>query len=265
MIKSIIKNLLLKRGKLLNNIFYKKRMFHDFFDMLQPVHGGYDLIRVGSKYDGGYLLPNDLKNIKYCFSPGVSDNSTFEEDLYENFNIKSYMCDNSIDTPSIFSEGFHFIKKHLSTKSNDHNITLDEWISNNLSDQEMVLQMDIEGSEYDIILNSKPEILDKFRIIVIEFHSFEQIFTYGGFKLLKNTFKKLLANHSVIHIHPNNIVRPFIYKEYEIPTGLEITLLRNDRIKDFTLRKLFPHELDSPTNKDNFNFALPKCFYEKIT
>ena len=40
-----------------------------------------NLIRVGSKNDGGYLVPDDLKNINACFSPGVDLNVSFETDL----------------------------------------------------------------------------------------------------------------------------------------------------------------------------------------
>lgn len=263
MIKQAIKKILISKGKNISNIFFDKEKFQVFFNMIRPIHGGYSLIRAGSLNDGGYLIPDDLNGIKYCFSPGVNDNSTFEDFLCQNYNIECYMCDNSVESPSINNNRFHFIKKHLNTKSDNLNIKLDEWIENNLFDNEMILQMDIEGSEYDIILNAEKETLNKFRIIVIEFHSFEQIFTYGGFKLLNNTFEKLLQNHSIIHIHPNNIIDTFNYKGYEIPTGLEMTFLRNDRIKNRTFIKNFPNKLDSPSNHQLFNFPLPKCFYEK--
>ena len=72
--------------------------------------------------------------------------------------------------------------------------------------------------------------------------------------------------YSIVHIHPNNIVKPFKYKNIEIPVGLEITFLRNDRIKAKTFSKSFPHILDKPCLKQNFDFPLPEVFYnpEKI-
>ena len=42
--------------------------------------------------------------------------------------------------------------------------------------QEILLQMDVEGSEYEIINRIKEANLNKFKILVIEFHYFEQIF-----------------------------------------------------------------------------------------
>ena len=32
-----------------------------------------DLVRIGGEGDGGYLLPDIMNKVRYCFSPGVSD------------------------------------------------------------------------------------------------------------------------------------------------------------------------------------------------
>ena len=45
---------------------------------LRPQDCGKDLIRIGGGRDGGYLLPDDLKGIQYCFSPGVGGLADFE-------------------------------------------------------------------------------------------------------------------------------------------------------------------------------------------
>jgi len=47
--------------------------------MIQPVAVGYDLIRIGGEGDGGYLIPDDLEGVKYCFSPGVDQTADFEK------------------------------------------------------------------------------------------------------------------------------------------------------------------------------------------
>jgi len=44
---------------------------------LHPVPCGYELIRVGTANDGGYLIPDDVGGIAMCFSPGVSTNADF--------------------------------------------------------------------------------------------------------------------------------------------------------------------------------------------
>ena len=51
----------------------------EFLRHLHPIE--FNLIRVGSEHDGGYLVPDDLESISSCFSPGVSTNADFETEL----------------------------------------------------------------------------------------------------------------------------------------------------------------------------------------
>jgi hypothetical protein len=81
-----------------------------------------------------------------------------------------------------------------------------------------------------------------------------------GFKLIDLTFKKLLRDFDVVHIHPNNYAKPFVYGRYEIPPIMEFTFLRKDRISTRRPALTFPHPLDRsnfPLKKD---FPLPKCW-----
>ena len=48
---------------------------------LRPMDCGKKLIRIGGNEDGGYLVPDDLEGIEYCFSPGVSTTVDFETHL----------------------------------------------------------------------------------------------------------------------------------------------------------------------------------------
>ena len=72
-----------------------------FLKSLAPVKTDYDLVRIGSENDGGYLVPDDLNDLQYCFSPGVSVNSDFEKHLYDEYKVRSFLCDFSVDKPSI--------------------------------------------------------------------------------------------------------------------------------------------------------------------
>ena len=60
--------------------------------------------------NGGYLVPNCLDDIKFCFSAGVDDKISFENDLY-NRNIKSFLADYSQD--SKIPDQFFFEKNIL--------------------------------------------------------------------------------------------------------------------------------------------------------
>ena len=62
----------------------------------KPTLTNHKLIRIGEKNDGGYLIPDILKEIKYCFSAGVGHTNEFETDLNK-YEIKSFLADYSID------------------------------------------------------------------------------------------------------------------------------------------------------------------------
>nr|WP_120892550.1 hypothetical protein [Helicobacter pylori] len=59
-----------------------KGKIESFIKSLHPIKTEHELVRLGAKYDGGYLVPNDFKGIKALFSPGVGNESAFEEDFY---------------------------------------------------------------------------------------------------------------------------------------------------------------------------------------
>src|SRR6202167_2755465 len=84
----------------------------DLIGRLRPLHCGKDLIRIGGDADGGYLLPDDLDGIEYCFSPGVGTLSGFETHLAD-FHIKSFLADYSVDAAPVSRPELIFDKKFL--------------------------------------------------------------------------------------------------------------------------------------------------------
>lgn len=94
------------------------RDVQELIEKLHPVDCGIDLIRVGSKEDGGYLVPDDLDGIEYCFSPGVSDLADFENQLAD-LNIKSFLADYSVASLPLQRSEFTFDKKFLGSSDRD--------------------------------------------------------------------------------------------------------------------------------------------------
>lgn len=233
-----------------------------FFERIKPIRTQFDLIRVGGNGDGGYLVPNDFEGIKVCFSPGVSITSTFEDDLARR-GIKSYMADYSVDGPPSANPLFDFEKLFLGAENNNVYITLDSWVAKKIQGDpgDMILQMDIEGGEYDVLFQTPSTLLRKFRIVVIEFHKLDGLLDQYGYKMVNQTFAKLLEDFEIVHIHPNNSDRIVRSLKYSIPPTMEFTFLRKDRVKQRSPLKEFPNKLDftSKTSKPDFN--LPPCWY----
>lgn len=218
-----------------------------FLKRLYPKKTIHGLVRMGGKADGGYLIPDNLAGIKACYSPGVSDISQFEKSCLE-LGMEVYMADKSVNQPnldqSIYS--FKFLKKHIGCINSEDEITMDDWVRSTLKElnSDLILQMDIEGFEYAAVINMSEELLKKFRIIIIEFHSLESIWHPHFFNIIELTFYKLLRYHSCVHIHPNNSYGEVIKNGIRVPRIMEFTFLRNDSGVLDEYQSIFPHPLD---------------------
>lgn len=230
---------------------------------LHPVSCDAGLIRLGPPADGGYLVPDDLSGITACFSPGVSTVSGFEQDC-ASLGMRVFLADNSVDGPAVAHESFTFTKKHVGATSSERFMTLDEWVDASAVQpgSDLMLQIDIEGFEYEAFLGMSPRLAARFRIIVAEFHDLHLLWSEPFFRVVSSTFEKLLQSHACVHVHPNNCCGSQKRHGIEIPRVMEFTFLRRDRLTGFSgLRHSFPHPLDRD-NTPNPTLPLPRCWYD---
>ena len=263
MIKSEILKLL-KRLALVSGAFLCRRTSHqrlkEFFDKINPINIEEGLIRVGMKGEGGYLVPNDLSGVSACFSPGVSAETSFDFELAER-GMSCYLADFSVDGPPVSHPKFDFEKKYLGPEGCEFYFTLEEWVNvKEPRGTEFILQMDIEGAEYGVILSTPPEVLIKFRILVIEFHQLHELLNPAGFQLIDLTFRKLLKTFDIVHIHPNNCLDSVAVGPYQIPPVMEFSFLRKDRVHGGSPAVSFPHALDFKNAPNLPDIILPNCW-----
>jgi hypothetical protein len=252
--------LLRKRDYLLVKAVDSARL-QGFMSRLRPVRTDHDLIRLGSADDGGYLIPDDLENIEHCFSPGVAQIAEFELALTKR-GIKCFLADYSVDQPPVQTELIEFEKKHLGIVENQTRMTLDGWVKRKAPGTgDLILQMDIEGDEYEVIFATSQETLKRFRIMLIEFHGLHNIIEPHFFKLAGLAFTKLLQEFAVVHMHPNNDRAPHTYHNLQIPPIIEFTFLRKDRVQNTKPCTSFPHPLDAKNVIGNPEYPLPECWY----
>jgi hypothetical protein len=234
-----------------------------YLTLIRPISTDRNLIRLGGDGDGGYLVPDDLDGIEACFSPGVSNIATFEEHLASR-GIRSFLADYSVDAAPIQSPLFHFEKRFLGLVDDPMYMTLDTWVKRaGPFRSDLILQMDIEGSEYDVIFDTSIDVLSKFRILIIEFHHLDSLLGHPiAVNWLRATFVKLLKLFDVVHIHPNNFAKPATVAGYEIPPIMEFSFFRKDRITKRAATLEFPHPLDRPNVPINDDYPLPKCWFD---
>ena len=220
------------------------------------------LVRIGGVADGGYLLPDDFEGIRTCISPGVSSEVSFDAALAER-GIHVYMADASVDGPPNNNERFHFTRKFLDVFEDETHIRLDTQAKSRPPELngDSILQMDIEGAEYRVLLDASDEILQNFRIIVVEFHFLTRLFGKFSFPLVRATFQKLLRHHYVVHAHPNNVSGPILRGPLSVPEVMEFTFWRKDRA-DLAegVSLAFPHPLDADCHPELPSVTLPLCW-----
>lgn len=229
--------------------------------LVRPSGATKELVRIGGSGDGGYLVPDDLDGIAACFSPGVATTAKFELEFARR-GIKCFLADASMEKPPVSSDMFDFERKFLGSTDAGVYMTLESWVQRKApAAGDLLLQIDIEGAEYDVFLTSPREVLQRFRIIVVEFHKLDGLLHDVGYKLIRLTFEKLLRDFAIVHIHPNNARRVVPYGPYKIPPLLEVTFLRRDRGVTECSPGRFPHVLDQQNVPDLPDIALPACWY----
>ena len=232
--------------------------------MMRPFDGGHPLIRLGSDYDGGYLVPDDFEGIEYCFSPGVSQNSSFERDCLER-NIKSFMADYSVEGPPDDLPGCQFTKKYLGARDTRTTMTLDRWVDESVGKDftgDLLLQMDIEGHEFETLLAARQDTLTKFRIAIIEIHLSQRLRRRSAYRLWSACFERLATIFDVVHVHPNNCSGVVEVHGFPLPRVFEITLHRKDRVSERRPIASLPHPLDQRNQLAKPDLVLPRAWLE---
>jgi hypothetical protein len=187
----------------------------------------YDLIRIGSDNDGGYLVdPNSIEQSNALLALGIGKNWSFEKDFLEHKNLNVHAYDYSVGNLfwikhfikrlmavliGRFYAPFHAVRTFLEFKEFfkikaklylekigtdlDCDTSLNQALQR-LRETPLFLKVDIEGYEYQIL----DEIIacqNNLSGLVIEFHQISKN---------KERIREFIdsIDLKLIHIHPNN-------------------------------------------------------------
>ncbi len=216
----------------------KKKEILKIVELLRPYYLGVDNIRLGGNSDGSYIVPKIIEDLEFCFSAGYGGDCSFEKNL-EDFNIKSFLADYSFDEPTELKK-CEYTKKYVKSYSSAQSININDWIekSSPKSQKKMILQLDIEGSEYEIIHAISENNLQKFDIIIIEFHNLFMVNNQIFYKYFLECIKKIKKDFEVFYLQPNNCCGVSNFDTVIFPNILEVTFLNKTRV----------------IKKDKFNF-----------
>lgn len=221
-----------------------------------------ELVRIGPECDGGYLAPDDLEGVVACLSPGVSTECGFDLMLAER-GIDVFMADASVLGPPRPHPRFHFTPNFIEPFNDQRSITFERFADMANSAHpvgDWLLQMDIEGAEWRVLLSAPEKYLARCRLLIIEFHDLNRLFNATHFDLMASVFRRLLNDFRVVHIHPNNVSKVSAIHDVVIPSVMEFTFQRRDRPFTSGHASVYPHPLDRDCASEKPSLVLPQIW-----
>jgi hypothetical protein len=225
--------------------------------LLRPRRSDFAKLRVGSLGDGGYVLPDDLKELSAVLSIGIGAEVSFDQEFADR-GLPIYQYDHTVEGPPVNHPSFQFHQAAWGPIDGDHVRTLNGMIQchglnknpNNL------LKFDVEGAEWRSIGISTDLDLKPFRIIVCELHGLNSLIDQSFFQLARQVLDRLTRNHVVVHLHANNCCGISLIEGTPLPNVVELTLLRKDRSAFHPTDEPIPGPLDYPSMFDRPDLVL---------
>lgn len=212
--------------------------------LLRPAPINLDMIRIGPDADGGYIVPNDLGGITALFSPGVSDEIRFDREIAAQ-GINVFLADASVDEPPNLPKNVKFRSAFIGPNDGPKFISMSTWMAECAEgSRDLMLQMDIEGAEYDVLKDLDSSEIERFRIILLEIHDLQKVMDPEWASAFIFTFSKLNKTHILCHVHPNNSSSYFNVGNRIVPQVVELSYIRRDRALELEGLASLPHPLD---------------------
>ena len=212
---------------------------------------GRDMIRKGRPHDGGYVMLNDFENSHIAYSVGIGYDVSWDLDMAA-YGMDIYQYDHTVDAPPEANPHFRFFKTGIAgvTDPKGSFKSLGDMIRDNKHENrtDMILKMDVEGAEWEAFEHMGDDVLPHFSQIVLELHRFINADIPGHSEKILAGLAKLNHFHCPVHVHVNNYGNTAMLGGVFINDTLEVTYVRKSDHTFTDCTKIFPTELDTPTN-----------------
>ncbi len=247
-------------------------------NVLVPYLTKYTKFRIGKNNDGGYVFLKELfDDAKHVYSYGIASETSFDQ-ACQNYGKNVFMYDPTINGEyvkdmlniqddeeckqnngkpmhipkfnfNIHSHNLYFKKQPFSKDFLNHVIE-----NGHANETNMVLKIDVEGWEYDGLLNCDEKVFENFSQIGMEVHNLYEMHGDGFPKPKIEMFERLLKHYKIVHIHGNTHGK---IQDW-LPSELEILFLRNDYFTKFQIdnRKYPILGLDFSNNPGSMDYVL---------
>lgn len=194
------------------------------------------LERFGEDNDGGYVMcTDDLDHgLVAAYSYGINGFDGWGMQVASRYHISlhEYDCTNSKQPSPCEGCAVHFhsecIKSAKDTSHQPNYETLSQQLSANdnllAASGSLLLKIDVEGAEWKVFADEAPNLLKKFREIVVEYHGFQHVDQHELYLRAVQNVER--AGFAVAHLHGNNNEAMWNFDEFKIPQVLEVTYIQ---------------------------------------
>jgi hypothetical protein len=218
---------------------------------------GFGKLRIGGEGDGGYVLLDRLRPEQPALSYGVGPDSSFDLDLARRGH-PVFMFDHTVNGPRGGTpKGCTFTREGVAPKA-DPEKKLDTIAAHLhrhglVGRRDLLLKMDIEGSEWAVMAALPDQFLDSFEQIVIEFHWLQALERDSFTEQARKALQRLNARFTLCHVHANVFGGVKLVAGVSLPNVVEATYVRTELVTRTPNRTLYPTEHDrsnKPGTKD---------------
>lgn len=210
-------------------------------------HPDLQLARIGSEFDGGYVLPMKMvERASGVLSIGVGDNNEADFDLAQR-GLAVHAWDHTVNGVPREHELITFHSIGVGPRSSGNIKTLAELteLSFGREASDLLLLMDAEGAEWEVLQTCPDRTLDRFIVLSVEFHGLGDALIPGS-KVL-DVLGRLRERFTPIAVHANNHGTAWQREDFLLPDIVEVTYVRVDRIPD------------SAAGENDFNMQFRPC------
>lgn len=221
------------RSQVAANDYELYEILRPIMDLMTTHRVDKPLMRLGSEFDGGYVIINQDYSRSFLIAAGISNNNDFEKS-FADLGGHGHQVDYTVEDAPFKHDNLTFSPSRLVGEHQEQetfDVTLDALFMNHIKDtqfegQANILKMDIEGSEWEILNSSK--VLNRFDQILIEIHYLERFAIEEYHPVYVSALTKLFSHFAPVAIAGNNCCGFVTIGGFSVPRVLEMTLVNRD-------------------------------------
>lgn len=229
-----------------------KRIEAAFIAALAPMqHPELGLTRIGSDFDGGYVLPRALVEASHgVVSIGVGDNNEADVAL-ATLGKEVHAWDHTVAGLPVQHSmiTFHQVGLGASDASRDL-MPLESILTTSFGSDggDLILLMDAEGAEWSALADVDTRALRRFSVASLELHELGNVLVPGS--TILRVLERLREQFVPVAVHANNHAASWRSDGFVLPDALEVTYVRADLLPAGAVRGNCPPSLLAPCCPD---------------